>query len=184
MDERTFWYNYLAKVYALKDAILSTSVHLNSIDADARAGQESGACSPPRPGAVRAAAPAPVLSGPADELAERIRRELALEGASATPPAGPVVPAVGAPVEAPQPNAQQVAEERGRPADTNGAVTHQSNGGGGVHAAGAPSTEVTEVTEADENDMLALDDDLDEGDVNTDDDDLEKLLDMSDHDGE
>lgn len=94
LDETTFWRNYFDKVFAIKDAILATSIHLNSIgcaDPPPRAPpQRAGARSD---GGLDAAAPhgaaasgeqlavaplAPVDNARADAMAERIRRELEL----------------------------------------------------------------------------------------------------------
>lgn len=92
LDEATFWRNYFERVSEIKDAILATSVHLNSVRHDGRGGaqpaREGGAFgAPPRGGggagdasALPSAALARLESDErADEMSERIRRELELD---------------------------------------------------------------------------------------------------------
>lgn len=141
LDERTFWANYLDKVFAIKDAILATSVHLNSIGHGEEPPSASRAGRGPQPQNVRSpgaqastsgAAPAPTFvraaSRAADAMSERIRAELEAAllddadtdaGGREQPPrcAAPVVEtapsARTASAAAPQPVAQPTAPRRG-----------------------------------------------------------------------
>jgi len=77
VDERSFWRNWFYRVHALKDAILTGSVHLNSI--------HHSDDKPPAPPSARPcagitdedeAARSEADARAADEMADRIRREL------------------------------------------------------------------------------------------------------------
>ncbi|KAJ1635830.1 hypothetical protein T492DRAFT_963068 [Pavlovales sp. CCMP2436] len=169
VDEITFWRNYFDKVHAIKDAILATSVHLNSIGSHAGGDAPAPRRSAPPPPAP--AAQPTEADGRADAMAERIRRELdELDVAVPSAPAadddddeGPSEPA-GAPPPRPSPASAAPAAPTAAP------------------PAFAPAAADTPPAPTAEQPIEEAEEEEDDGVELSSDDDIDKLLDLDDDD--